>query len=161
MYSSSVTEVGTVSSSGIEATLDAIGSYEIGGVSLYDLYTSYSAASNANDVYKATRLHSELQKKLAEQKEALENSLNKANRRKMEASYSDAEYIANQVDMSYHSYALQMSEAGQTDVFDPEGTIVMNTRYSPKRAVMFGFEDMFQYEGMAGGELYVYNTLWK
>ena len=138
-----------------------IGSYSVSGVSLSDMYNAYTLANQANDVYAATQLHKELQDKLSDAKDEMQKQINKDNRRKMQSSYSDAEYIMNQVDMSYHSYVLAMSEAGQSDVFDPEGTIVMNTRYSPKKAVMFGFEDMFQYEGMAGGELYVYNTLWK
>jgi hypothetical protein len=141
--------------------MDSAGSYSVGGVSLSDLYEAYTQASKANDVYGAMTLHKDLQDKLQSAKDELQKNITQINKKKFEASYSDAEYIMNQVDMSYHSYVLQMSEAGMTDVYDPEGTIVMNTRYSPKKSYTFGFEDMFQYESMAGGHLYTYNTLWK
>ena len=83
-----------------------------------------------------------------------------ANKLKMESAYSDAEYIMNQTDLSYHSYVLSMSETGMSDVYDPEGTVVMNTRYRPQPAYTFGFEDLFQYNSMAGGDTYIYKTLW-
>jgi hypothetical protein len=151
----------TAGVSALLGKVDSIGSYSLGGVSLSNLYEAYSVASQANDVYGAMTLHKELQDKLEDAKKDMQEKINKANRRKMESSYADAEYIMNQVDMSYHSYVLQMSEAGMTDVYDPEGTIVLNTRYTPKKSYTFGFEDMFQYESMAGGNLYTYNTLWK
>jgi hypothetical protein len=128
---------------------------------LSDLYDAYSTASSANDVYGALTLRAELGRKLEESKDALQKKISKDNRKKMESSYSDAAYLVNQTDMSYHAYVLQMSESGQSDVYDPEGTIAMNTRYSPTKSFSFGFEDMFQYDGMAGGQMYVYNTLWK
>jgi hypothetical protein len=162
MYAGSSTTGSTsAAQSEMLSKINSIGSYSLGGVSLSNLYEAYSVASQANDVYGAMTLHKELQDKLEDAKKDMQEKINKDNRRKMESSYADAEYIMNQVDMSYHSYVLQMSEAGMTDVYDPEGTIVLNTRYSPKRSYTFGFEDMFQYESMAGGNLYTYNTLWK
>ena len=153
---------GSKGSSGMIQNIKDIGSYKIGGtVSLSDIYDAYGQATKINDVYGALTLRAELGRKLEESREIMQKKINKDNRRKMEGSYSDAAYLANQTDMSYHSYVLQMSEAGQTDVFDPQGTIVMNTRYHPVKSYMFGFEDMFQYDGMAGGQMYVYNTLWK
>ena len=139
-----------------------LGSYKVGGVvSLSDIYDAYGEAMKINDVYGALTLRAELGRKLEDSREIMQKKINKDNRRKMEGSYSDVDYIMNQTDMAYHSYILQMSEAGHSDYFDPQGTIVMNTRYRPTKSFMYGFEDMFQYDNMAGGQMYVYNTLWK
>ena len=128
--------------------------------SLSEMYTSYNQAIGIKDFFSMFTLHNKMQKQLEEYKDSINKKMAEANKLKMESAYSDAEYIMNQTDLSYHSYVLSMSETGMSDVYDPEGTVVMNTRYRPQPAYTFGFEDLFQYNSMAGGDTYIYKTLW-
>ena len=128
--------------------------------SFSQLYEMYNKAQQVGSVIDAFSIKQKIEEKLAVEKDKIESDILKLNKKKFEATYSDAEYIMNQTDMSYHSYVLDMSEAGSSDFFDPQGTIVMNTRYRPAQSFQFGFEEMFSYNSMAGGDMYVYKTLW-
>jgi alpha-L-arabinofuranosidase len=117
-------------------------------------------AMKLGSISDAMSIKQKLEEKLAKEKEKIESDILKMNKKKFQSAYSDAEYIMNQTDMSYHSYVLDLSESGGSDFFDPQATIVMNTRYRPAQAYQFGFEEMFSYNSMAGGDMYVYKTLW-
>jgi hypothetical protein len=140
----------------------AIGSMKVvGTVTLSQIFEAYQLAGSIGAVADAIKLKGELESKLKEAKEAFEKQVIDADRRKMQESYGDAEYVANQVDLVYSEYALQMSEQNITDVYDPEGTIAMNTRFKPQPKYMFGFEDIFNEGIQAGSDMYVYNILWR
>jgi hypothetical protein len=140
----------------------AIGSMKvIGTVTLSQIFEAYQLAGSIGAVADAIKLKGELESKLKEAKKTFEQQVIDADRRKMQESYGDAEYIANQVDLVYSEYALQMSEQNITDVYDPEGTIAMNTRFKPQPKYMFGFEDIFNDGIQAGSDMYVYNILWR
>jgi hypothetical protein len=140
----------------------AIGSMKvIGTVTLSQIFEAYQLAGSIGAVADAIKLKGELESKLKEAKEALEKQVIDADRRNMQESYGDAEYVANQVDLVYSEYALQMSEQNITDVYDPEGTIAMNTRFKPQPKYTFGFEAIFNEGIQAGSDMYVYNILWR
>jgi ATP-dependent protease HslVU (ClpYQ) peptidase subunit len=128
---------------------------------LSQLFDAYKLADSIGSVADTLKLKKELEDKLEQTKNEIEQRIAHNNRMKMEAAYADAEYIANQVDLVYSEYALQMSEQNMTDVYDPEGTIAMNTRFRPSPKYTFGFEDIFNENIKAGSDMYVYNVLWK
>jgi hypothetical protein len=140
----------------------AIGSMKVvGTVTLSQIFEAYQLAGSIGAVADAIKLKGELESKLKDAKNAFEKQIIDADRRKMQDSYADAEYVANQVDLVYSEYALQMSEQNITDIYDPEGTIAMNTRFKPQPKYMFGFEYMFNEGIQAGSDMYVYNILWR
>jgi hypothetical protein len=140
----------------------AIGSMKVvGTVTLSQIFEAYQLAGSIGEVADAIKLKGELEDKLKDTKKTFEQQIIDADRRKMEESYADASYVANQVDLVYSEYALQMSEQNITDVYDPEGTIAMNTRFKPQPKYMFGFEDIFNDGIQAGSDMYVYNILWR
>jgi hypothetical protein len=146
----------------LTAKISEIGSMKIAGtVTLSQIFDAYQLANNIGSVADAIKLKGELEDKLKEAKKTFEHQIIDENRRKMESAYADAEYIANQVDLVYSEYALQMSEQNMTDIYDPEGTIAMNTRFRPQPKYTFGFEDIFNEDTKAGSDMYVYNILWR
>jgi hypothetical protein len=139
-----------------------IGSMKVvGTLTLSDIFKAYQLAGSIGAVADAIKLKGELEDKLKDAKKTFEQQIIDADRRKMEESYADASYVANQVDLVYSEYALQMSEQNITDIYDPEGTIAMNTRFKPQPKYMFGFEDIFNESIQAGSDMYVYNILWR
>jgi hypothetical protein len=146
----------------LAAKMAAIGSMKVvGTVTLSQIFEAYQLAGSIGAVADALKLKGELESKLKEAKEVFEKQVIDADRRKMQESYGDAEYIANQVDLVYSEYALQMSEQNITDIYDPEGTIAMNTRFKPQPKYTFGFEAIFNEGIQAGSDMYVYNILWR
>jgi hypothetical protein len=133
----------------------------VGDLTLSQIFEAYQLANSIGSMVDALKLKKELEDKLDQTKNELEQRIAHNNRMKMQASYADAEYIANQVDLVYSEYALQMSEQNMTDVYDPEGTVAMNTRFRPTPKYSFGFEDIFNEDIKAGSDMYVYNVLWK
>lgn len=147
----------------ISSALEKYGHVTIRANTLESMWSALQSAKAVGDIAKTVRSASELTDKLKYYEIAMQDRINKLAKVKFEVSYEDASYISNQTDMAVNSYALEvsMSEAGQSDVFDPESTIVMNVKYKPELSYTFGFEDMFRYENMAGGDMYAYNMLWR
>jgi hypothetical protein len=138
----------------LPAATQATGTYS-------SLRLAYDTYKLADDIINYNKTRQELDDKVSKDIKALQAGVYKKNRSKMYAAYRDVAYIQNQTDDIINSY-VSFSVGNPNTIFDPQSTIAMNSRYErSSEGLTFGFEDMFDYDAMAGNSSYTYNKLYQ
>lgn len=126
------------------------------------LYGVYTAAAAINDVVKANEAYNDLKDELYAKREEIENAINSKYRKSFMKHYKDVAYMLNDQQSVVDNYLWGMSASSM--YVDPYGTTpVANMRFIPDddtRVMSFGFEDMFNYDEMAGGSGYTNKILY-
>lgn len=130
------------------------------GANYVAVYKLYMGAKAVNDVVEMNKHVDALETKFKEDREKIDNRLNRLAMRKFRNSYKDQEYIQNDADEIINNYVMSFSAV----YIDPSIYIPMNTRFQrdddAAALLVFGFEDMFSYEKMAGGRNYTKEILY-
>lgn len=128
------------------------------------LYGSYQVAMAAKSYSDANAAAAEIDAKFKKDKEKIDNEIDHLYRKNFIKHYKDVEYFLNDQQYVIDSYLWETTiDNMYTDPYAI--TPVANIRFSPndkEKKVSFGFEEMFNYDTMAGGDKYVkkilYNT---
>lgn len=153
---------------GVESTSYLGGSLQVGnsmanssfaGVSFTtysDIYKAYSTAQSAKDMVEANKQYEDLKDKLLSDSSKIQDALDSKYRKNFMKHYKDTAYFLQDQQEYIDRYLWGMT--AQNMYVDPYGTTpVANIRFTPDkdtRVMVFGFEDMFDTNKMAGSKGY-------
>ena len=126
------------------------------------IYKVYSAASGVNDVVSANKAYEAAKEKLAEVKVQVDTIVENHVDKRMMGHYKDSAYFLNDQQEIIDQYVWGMTASNM--YVDPYGTTpVANIRFVPDqdtRVMVWGFEDLFDSDGQAGGKGYFSRILY-
>jgi len=121
---------------------------------------TYQTAKTANDIITMNKTKAELEQKAQEDIDKLNEKYENYALYKFNMQYKSLKEMYKGTELMYDQYVLSIEE-DMTDVVDPAAIVSMSgfDYDSTPNAISFGFEDMFEYEDMAGGSNYYDNIL--
>jgi len=126
------------------------------------IYDVYQGAMSVKDYMTANDSHNQLKDKLNTDLGKINNVISKQTNKNFMKHYKDTEYFLNDQQLVIDRYLWEVTADNMyTDPYAV--TPVANIRFSPdkrERKVVFGFEELFDYESQAGGNNYFKNILY-